>query len=64
VWNDPDDANWDTFWSGQYHVVYGCLGLAVVGISLVVSGIVWLGICVLVLATGILVDVWAHGFNH
>jgi hypothetical protein len=50
--------------SGDYHVGYAALALAILGIVFVIAGPLVLGIVLVVLGVGIFVDTWAHGYFH
>lgn len=58
-----NQAGWEALTGGGFHVGYAALAVVVVGL-LLLSVSLWAGVVLLVLGTGILVDVWAHEFWH
>ncbi len=65
-------ANCDQFSalaSGDYHVGWGAIAIGAAGVLLVLGlvagpSLAILGLLLLVVGTGILVDTWSHGFVH
>jgi hypothetical protein len=62
--NAVNQAGFTALLEGDYHVAYAAIGIAVVGVALLAAGFVWLGVALLIGATAILVDTWAHGYFH
>ena len=46
------------------HVILGSLLVAGAGIFLLTTGLWWLGVILLVIGTGMAVDLAAHGYGH
>ena len=59
----------DAFATGRYHVGYGAIAVAALGTLLILGGVsgsavMVVGIVLLAIGVGILVDTWAHGYFH
>ena len=69
---DPaNEVGFDALASGDFHVGWGSLVVAGVGVALVLGAIgtgtvelLLAGIVLLAVGVGIFVDAWAHGFFH
>jgi hypothetical protein len=60
---------WSSLLNGDYHVGWGAIVVAAAGVVLALgllagSSLLLLGLVLLVVGTGILVDTWAHGYEH
>lgn len=50
--------------SGQAHAYYGLIGVLVLSLILLFEyRLLWAGV-ILALASGVFVDLWAHGYQH
>lgn len=60
---------WDALLRGDYHVGLGAIAVAGIGAGLVLGlvggdALMVVGLVLVIVGTGILVDTWAHGFAH
>ena len=46
------------------HVILGSLVVACIGLFLLTTGMWWVGVILLVIGTGMAVDLAAHGYGH
>ena len=46
------------------HVILGSLVVAGIGLFLLTTGMWWVGVILLVIGTGMAVDLAAHGYGH
>ena len=46
------------------HVILGSLVVAGIGLFLLTTGLWWVGVILLVIGTGMAVDLAAHGYGH
>ena len=46
------------------HVILGSLVVAGIGLFLLTTGLWWVGVILLVVGTGMAVDLAAHGYGH
>jgi hypothetical protein len=58
-----DQRTWEAFASGEFHIGYGAIVVVVVGLLLLRVSLV-LGVLLVIVGTGILVDAVAHQFLH